>query len=232
MKRLYVFLVAITLVIATDAFSKRGSGGFSSSRSSSSSSSRSYSKPAAKTIPAAKANVKKSKSTKSTLKKSTNTTKPKAVAKTKMDKKLNKKMASTDKAAAQKYGTKKSAETAYKTKLLESNKYTSPTAPATRPSHIPQHISVGGNRYASTYGVLPGGGYGYGYYDPTGIFIAMTAHHMMVDAHQMRMAGYGNWDANGRPIVYRDSGMTIVWTIVGLLLVVVIVGAIWKVSTD
>lgn len=245
MKKLITLITIISLVGICDIFAKSygGSRSFSSSRSSSSSKSFSSSKstksfsskkatPAQKKATAAKqAAQKKATAAKQKARAEKKAAKKKAVAKSKMDKKLNKKMASTDKAAASKYGTKAKAESEYKSKLVSGNKYTSATAPTTRPTHIPQNVMVGGTRYNSVYGGYPGGGYGYGYYDPMGLFIAMTASQMMVDAHQMRMAGYGRWDASGQPIVYRPAPVG--WYVfIGILIVAMIGGGIWLANKE
>ena len=127
-------------------------------------------------------------------------------SKTALDQKLAKKNAllSQNNAAGKKYGTKASAETAYRSKMASSNKYTSSTPPATRPDYIPQTVSAGGRNVNVTYHALPGGGYGYGYMDPiTHTFMTLTAAHMIADAAHMSRYGYGDYDAYGRPIYHQ-----------------------------
>ena len=217
MKRVSALFAIMALFVASETFSK-GSRSSSSSRSTPSKSSSWSSKkstPSKKATPSKTWGSKKSKNA-STLKKSTST-KPKAIApKTKAEKKLAKKFAGTDKAAATAYRQKMAASTP--------NKYTSATAPTQRPSHIPQTVLIGGSSLHTSYAMFPGGGYGYGYIDPmTATFIALQPRYYHVDPYQMRAAGYGNWDASGRPIVYRTTPVGL-YIFLGIVLVCAIGG--------
>ena len=78
----------------------------------------------------------------------------------------------------------------------------------------------------TSYGRLPGGGYGYGYYDPLhpGVFMAVAAHQMMVNDAMMMNSGYGHWDNRGRPVVVHSNGALIVYfVLMGIIVVVVVV---------
>lgn len=221
-------LMALLLFVMVDA---RGySGGRSSGRSSSFSRS-SRSKPKTYSRPAKRASKPSRAVTKpSAIKKSSKTTaaKPKAVSANKLDKQRQKQMVSKDKAAFKKYSNKKQAKSAYQKKMASSNKYTNATPPASRPKNIPQNVNAGGRSVNVTYNVLPGGGYGYGYMDPmSGMFMAVAAHHMIVNASMMRSAGYGQWDASGRPVVVRSASNSVAFIVllflVGAIVVAVIV---------
>jgi hypothetical protein len=233
MRKLH-FVVYLLLIIgvSTNVYSRRGGG--SSFRSSSSRRS-SYSAPKRTTVK--KTTPRKSTPTRakksSTIKKKSTTskktaTKPKAVSTSKISKKKAKAYASQNKAAAKKYGTKKKAESAYREKLASKNKYNSPTPPSTRPDYVPQSVTINNTHVNTSYGMLPGGYYGYGYMDPiTHTMVALAAHHMMVDDMRMMQAGYGQWDSTGRPIIYRSSTGAIV---IGVIVLLVIIGVIIAIS--
>lgn len=139
-----------------------------------------------------------------------------------------------DKTAASKYTSKKQAELAYRQSLISKNKYTSATPPSTRPTYVPSSVTVSGRPTTVIYHSVPGGGYGYGYMDPlTHAFVTLAVADMIMDAHEMRNAGYGNWDANGRaivaappvyqqPVVPQESHVGAI--ILGVIAVIIIIG--------
>lgn len=88
--------------------------------------------------------------------------------------------------AGKTYASKADAEAAYKAKLAaDAPKYTSPSAPATRPSYVPQSVNYGGHPVNVTYNHYGSGGYGYGYYDPTThMFMALVAADLVLDAQR------------------------------------------------
>jgi len=210
-------LVSLCLILAMafgfEAFAKRG--GFSSggSRSYKSSSPRRSSSPSRRSSTPRRARPSKPRTPK------VKHTRSKVKANSKMDKKMAKK----DKAAANKYGTKKKASQAYKKDLVNKNKYNSPTAPSKRPEHIPQNVTINNQVTKVSYGGFAGGGYGYGYYH-NGIFMALAMDHMLMDATRMRMAGYGHWDAHGHPIYYQSSAGIVAGVVIGIIIVIIIVG--------
>jgi len=230
-RRISMFVIVMMLMVATHAVAKSyGSRSFGGSR-------RSYSAPRRST-PTPKRTVTKKAAKpkpKSTVAKKKVAPKPKTVAKKKSamptkkpakgsraEKKLNKKMAKTDKAAAAKYGNRKNAKKAYSKDLAKKNSYKSKTPPAKRPDHIPQNVTINNVNVGTSYGMLPGGMYGYGYMDPvSNMFMALSAHHMMVDYHQMRMAGYGHYGIDGQPIVYHSSSAGL---IIGIVFGVIFIG--------
>ncbi len=190
MKKLPILLTVILTFLVSDVFSKSRSsrsGGFGGFRSKSTPS-KSYN-----TV-----KVKKSTSNWSTKKvapkpiKSINTSKvkPKAVSKNKLDVKQTKRQASST-VSKKKYSSKKDAENAARKDLLKKNTYTSSKAPSTRPSHVPNSVTRNGRSYDVDYHPMPGGGYGYGYRDPTsGLIISLLAADMIMDAAYMRNHGY------------------------------------------
>jgi hypothetical protein len=150
------------------------------------------------------------------------TSKPKAVSNNSIDKKQAKAIASQNNNAAKTYGSKANAEKAFREKLSTSNKYTSPTPPAVRPANIPQTIVINNTSVSPSYGMLPGGHYGYGYYDPmTNMMVALAANQMMVDNAMMRQSGYGQWDDSGRSVVVHEPSSSS-----AIVLVLVILGAV------
>jgi hypothetical protein len=193
-----------------------GSSSFRSSSPSRSAPSRSAPRQVVK--PVQSRDVKKP----STFKKQETVVKPKSVATNKIDKKKSKAMASRNKEASKKYGTKANAEKAYREKLLSSNKYNSSTPPSKRPDHIPQSITINNNSVNTSYGMFPGGGYGYGYYDPiSNMFTTLAIHQMIVNDARMMEAGYGHWGNNGRPIrAYSCFSIIIVSIVIVIVLCV------------
>lgn len=160
---------------------------------------------------------------KSIIKKKTSTKKPKAVSKSKMDKKQTKAMRSKNTAAAKKYGNKKTAAKAYKSDMVKQNNYSSSTAPKTRPANIPQTVVIAGTPGIAVGYRSFGGYYGYGYMDPvTQVYMALATQHMLVNDMAMQRAGYGHWNANGTPIVYRNTGAVVLWA----LIIIIGLGAI------
>jgi hypothetical protein len=132
--------------------------------------------------------------------------KPKAVSNNFMDKKQAKAIASQNNVAAKTYGSKANAEKAFRDKLSASNQYNTSTPPAVQPTNIPRTIIINNTSVPSSYGMLPGGHYGYGYYDPmTHVMVALAANQMMVNNSMMRESGYGQWDDSGRPIIVHES---------------------------
>jgi len=253
------FLILIGLssdVLSRGGSSSRSSSSRSSSSRSSSSSSRSSSRPSTpstiKKVPSTTSTVKKAPAPvtntttvnkpetrttaqPSTIKKTTTTKteKPKAVKTSAVTKQKAKAMASTNKAAAAKYGTKANAEKAYREKIAASNKYNSPTPPATRPDNIPQSITINNMSVRPDYGMLPGGYYGYGYMDPvTHMMVALTAHQMIVNDAMMMNDGYGQWDSSGRPVIVHTGtsrGLIILFVIIGFVFIMVVILKISKV---
>jgi hypothetical protein len=99
-----------------------------------------------------------------------------------IDSKLSKNTATTGKT----FTSKADAESAYRSKLASQNTFTTSKAPSTRPEYIPQTVSSGGRTVNVVYHSVPGGGYGYGYYDPmTHMFMTLAATQMIMNAsHQ------------------------------------------------
>jgi len=220
-----VFFLSLSLLVTSDVYARRGGGSFSSP-------SRSVpSRSAPRTAPRKTAPTKPSTITK----KSVTNQKPKAVSKNKLDQKQQKMLASKDKEAFKKYSNKSQATDAYKESLAKNSTYTNSTAPTQRPSHIPEKITQNGQPVNVTYNVLPGGGYGYGYMDPvTMAFIALTPRYYVVDPYAMRSAGYGQWDASGRPVITRvgpsspllpppPPGWIVFWIVIIIIAGVVVV---------
>jgi hypothetical protein len=148
--------------------------------------------------------------------------KPKAVSNNFMDKKQAKAVASQNNVAAKTYGSKANAEKAFRDKLSASNQYNTPTPPAVQPTNIPRTIIINNTSVPSSYGMLPGGHYGYGYYDPmTHVMVALAANQMMVNNSMMRESGYGQWDDSGRPIIVHESN-----PVTALIYFILIVGAV------
>lgn len=164
---------------------------------------------------------------KSTIKKTTTkkNEKPKAVSTSKIDKRQSKAMKGKNTAAAKKYGNKKSATKAYRSDLAKKNKYTSSTPPSTRPSHIPPTVVHGGITYQTRYSVLPGGGYGYMRYNPlTGMYYVMDPIDYLIMESAMMNAGYGHWDARGRPVTYGPgAGLVVLYIFLGCIVVVILI---------
>ena len=213
MKRLLIAVIGVILVLGFESDARRSGGSFGGSSSRRSSS---FSSPSRKSTPTRQVTKK------STIKKTKTSTKekPKAVSKSTIDRKQKKALVKKDKEAAKKYGTKAKAETAYRSDLKKKSTYTSPTPPDTRPKHIPEHVSVNNQQVNVVYGNYGGGTYGYGYYDPMGTFMAIAAADMIVDAHMMRTAGYGQWNAQGRPIVHNPvTAGAVVTVFVGIILI-------------
>ena len=200
MRRLmFVFFAVLLMVGSADIIAKRGGSSFRRSTS------KSFSKKTTtkKTVAPKKTRT----DNKSTIKKKASTKKPKAVSKNKMDKKQTKAMRSKNTAAAKKYGNKKTAAKAYKTDMVKKNNYSSSTAPKTRPANIPQTVVIAGNPGIAVGYHSFGGYYGYGYMDPvTQVYMALATQHMLVNDMAMQRGGYGHWNANGAPVVYRDRG--------------------------
>ncbi len=204
MRLLITMLIAITMFTGL-LEARRGSSRSSSSRSSFSSSKKTGSswgskKKAYVSPTKKKAYVSPTKSygsnkkiTKSAVKKSNFSVQKDAKQQKRM--KLNKKYAQKDKAAKAKYKDKKAATKTYKSDLAKKNNYTSSTPPKERPKHIPSTVKTStGKTVNVTYNNYGSGGYGYGYYNSTGLFVQLAATAMIVDAMQMRHAGYGHWD--------------------------------------
>lgn len=218
------FICSILLVGAFNEVLARRSGGSSFSRSSS----RSYSRPASKPSTSSR----KSSSVIS-KKKSNLSSKPKARTNSKLTKAVKKKNAESNKKYS-KYGkdARKQAAIDFKKSnewkstsqdLAKKNKFDSPNPPSTRPEHIPQNVTVNGSPYPTTYGMLPGGSYGYGYMDPTGVMIALAAHDMMVTNSMLRTNGYGTYGSNGTVVVQRASHVGLVISCIAILLVIAII---------
>ena len=252
MPRLTVFLLSAILVLAgietSDA--RRSGGGFSSSRSSSSSSrswssskttSRTKSGSEIKTAPKKKQEkaVVSKKATQgrtksgSKIKTTSKDAKPKGkiTKKSTVDQKMAKKLAADKRT----YKSKAEAETAYKQKMGE-NKYK--TKPATRPNHIPETYSTGGQTYNT---VFVGGQYGY---HVGGVFRPYTYTDYVVDRAMMVAAGMWMYDDityhNGvasyhAPVVHTTpvrsaptnrNDVMIVLIVIGAIVAVVVIGFI------
>lgn len=249
MKRSIHFVLCLLIVIGTsDIFARGGgrssfsSGSRSSSFSRSSSSSKSTSgigrssrsstlksSTASKKTEGVKTGVKST----STVNKAAaaKSQKPKAVAQSKLTKKKQKAMAQQNNAASKKYGNKKNAESAFREKMSNQNKYNSSTPPTKRPDYVPQNVTINNTHVSTSYGMLPGGGYGYGYMDPTThLFCALAAHHMMVNDAMLMNYGYGSYGVNGQPIMISTgaSVVTILFWIIGSIVLLVIIIVIIK----
>lgn len=160
--------------------------------------------------------------------------KAKAQSKSNLTKAVKKKNASANNKYS-KYGkdARKQAATDFKKSnewknksqsLAKNNKYNSPTPPSQRPEHIPQNVTVNNTTVNTSYGMLPGGYYGYGYMDPIiGTMVALAAHDMMVTNAMLRNHGYGTYSASGAVVVTRDPIGIILGIIFGLLFLGVIV---------
>lgn len=233
----FIFSLCVLLLIgsSSEIFSARYGGGSSfrssgsSFRSTSSGSSFRSSTPKPASAPRMTTSPSTFKSTPAVAPKPTSSVsvKPKAVSTSKIDTKKSKVMASQNKQSAQKYGTKANAEKAYREKLISSNKYNSPNPPTTRPANIPSNVTVNNVSVGTTYGMLPGGGYGYGYYDPVShMFMALAMNQMLVNDAMMMESGSGHWDSTGRPIVvHNNSGLMIFFIILGSIVVILVVVA-------
>jgi hypothetical protein len=141
------------------------------------------------------------------------------------DKKMSKMMAQKNNDAAKKYGSKQAATQAYSQKLASQNKYSSPTPPSQRPTYVPSTTNVGGKPVNVTYNRYPGGGYGYGYYDPmTHAFIALAATQMIVSASDLEHHGYGHYSNTGAPVVVHSgpSALGIIFSLFGIAVLIVI----------
>lgn len=239
MKHSLHFVLCFLIVIGTsDIFARRGGGSSfrssspsrsSSFRSSPSRSSRSSSFKSKKSTPAKKS----TRATKSSTLKKTSTSKkakPKAVARSKVAKKKQKALAQKNNAAAKKYGNKKNAEKAFREKMSSQNKYTSSTPPSKRPDYVPQNVTINNTHVSTSYGMLPGGGYGYGYMDPTThMFCALAAHQMIVNDAMLMNHGYGSYGPGGQPVMMSTGAsiaMIIIWIIVACVVIALIIVAI------
>jgi len=139
-----------------------------------------------------------------------------------MDKKQAKAIASQNKVAATKYGSKTNAEQAFRDKLYASNRYNTPTPPAVQPASVPRTIIINNTSVSPSYGILPGGYYGYGYMDPmTHVMVALAANQMMVNNSMMRESGYGQWGDDGRPVIVHDSS-----PVTGIVYILIILGVV------
>lgn len=190
MKNFLTVMAILLAFITTEAFAgKSRSGGFS--RSKSSYSKPSYSKPKV-SKPSYKYNKPKATksfgSNKSTVK-NNSSFKPKAVSKNKLDAKQTKKVSSNK--STKRFKTKKEAEAAARKSLAKKNSYTSSKPPAKRPDYVPRNVTRNGRSYDVNYYPMPGGGYGYGYRDPTtGLIVSLLAADMIMDAAMMNRYGY------------------------------------------
>ena len=253
-KLTYLFLIAFFAFATTEDLYARRSGGSrsSSSRSSWGSSSRSSSRSSWGSSSKSSSSSKKSSwgssskgkstSSKSTVSRPKTTTSKTSIPAPKKKLVPRKPISATDKkriAAAKTSGTyyknrdKATADFKAKHAKTYTSKYA--TKPATRPAHIPQTYSSGGRSYNITYNAGYGG---YGYMGPSGSWIMYD---MMTDAIMMNAMmnqrgyiverDYYNNVPVSRPVVVRESRPMSVWGfLLGLVIIVVIVGAIVIVS--
>lgn len=131
------------------------------------------------------------------------------------------------------YATKADADAAYRAKLAKTT-YNTATAPATRPTYIPQRVHVGSSDVDVVYSRRSDGSYGYGYYDPTThMFLTLAATQMVINAqHQAEIDRmYATPTVVSRPAVVTQttnsgetSPLTVVLIVLGL--VVFLVGVI------
>lgn len=226
-----VFLAVLMFVGSADILAKRGGSSRSSTRSSTKST-KSVFKPKPKPAKKVVAPKKTRTDNKSTIKKVAPSTKqkPKAVSKNKMDRKQTKAMKSKNAAAGKKYGNKANAAKAYKADMAKKHtQYRSSTPPKTRPASVPQSVNVGGASRNVTYVSLGGGMYGYGYMDPvTSMYVALAANQMVANDMALRNAGYGHYNANGTVVVYRNTGAIILWSVIGMFVLIVIIAVVVK----
>ncbi len=144
-------------------------------------------------------------------------------------KKPSKKQIKANKAANKKYGNRKKASKKARADLAKKNRYTRKTPPARRPSHIPQNVTINNRSYGTSYGMFPGGGYGYGYMNPlTGLFCAMAANQMIVNDQYMAQNGYGAWGAQRQVYHSNSGGLGFLYFIIGMCLVVVVGVFVYK----
>lgn len=229
MKRFSVLFLSLFLtltIIEVDArFSSSRSSSFSSgSRSSFGKSS--VSKPSrTSSFKSKSSSIGRTKSSSGLFKKSSST-KPKAVSTNRIDKKRQKALAAKDKTAFRKYSSKTEAQKAYRKKMIQKNRYESPTPPDKRPEYIPQNVTINNSQTQVSYGQLPGGGYGYGYQDPmTNTFTALAAYHILTNDSHMRNAGYGRWDESGKPVVV-EKGLSAAQIFLIVILIAAGVGVV------
>lgn len=244
MRHYIVALICSIMIIGVtdEAFARR-----SSSSSFSRSSSRSYSRPSTSRRSTSTPSKRKSTSSftkkkastekKATVSKTPSKSKPKAQSQSKLTKAVKKKNAQANKKYSQ-YGNNARSKAAadfkqskeWKTesqKLASQNQYKSSTPPPSRPEYVPQNVTVGGSSVPTTYGMLPGGYYGYGYMDPvTGSMMALAAHDMMVTNAMLRTHGYGTYGAGGAVVVQRDPIADRMGVIIGGIIALILAGVI------
>lgn len=214
MKKYTVTILALLLMFASvdakfggGSFSGGGSRSFSSSRPSTSFSS---SKPSAS--PSFSTNKTTS---------SFGATKSNAV---------DSKMAQGSATAGRGFTSKADAESAYRSKLVTQSTYTSPTPPAMQPSYVPHTVVNNGHTVNVIYHQMPGGGYGYGYYNPmTNAFVALAATEMVLDAQRQSevnamYAQQLRQDANQYQQPPPQDDDSNVWIVVLMVIVVAVAG--------
>lgn len=188
MKKFLTVMAVLLAFLVSETFAKSRSSGFSRSSSKSSFSKSSY-KSSKSSYKTTKPKSTSSWGKKSTVKSNTSTVKPKAVSTNKLDAKQTKKVTSNK--STKRFSSKKEAETAARKSLIQKNSYTSSKPPTKRPEYVPSTVSRNGRSYDVKYYPMPGGGYGYGYRDPTsGLIVSLLAADMIMDAAMMNRYGY------------------------------------------
>ncbi|MFQ5645768.1 MAG: hypothetical protein ACE5GM_02465 [bacterium] len=120
------------------------------------------------------------------------------------------------------FASRKSAQSAYRNSHRMKNKFKS--KPASRPEHIPSTVNRGGRNYNVSY--YNGS---YGYYNPLGVFVALTAADMLVTNAMMRSAGYGyGYGPYQGAHYYRSGGMSFWSGMLMFFLIIYIAGLIRK----
>lgn len=221
LKSFLMMVMMIVLTIGGDVWARggRSSGGGSRSSSSRSSSYRSSSSSTRSTNRSStiqRNNSSTNRNRDAVTNNNTTTRQQQAVTNNRstnaVDRNLARQNATRNNAASQRYGNRASAESSYRSNLTSRNTYTSATAPTTRPAHIPQTVTTPGGRtnVNVTYNRLPNGSYGYGYTNSDGLFVALAANQMMVNAAMLSSAGYGHYNVDGTPRIVTVPQTTVV----------------------
>lgn len=221
---LAVVMAAIMMAAPSETYAQRRGG--SRSRSSTRSAPRAKSAPKAKARPkAAKPARGQKKVGKASAKKGDWGSSKKKAGKSKKATRADAKAYEKAKASGKAFKDRKGAMNKFSSDPANQKKYTSKYAskPATRPGHIPQTYSSGGNTYNISYNQAHGG---YGHMDAVGTFILYNS---MADMamrpyydRQMAMAGYHV----GPPVVYRSSIGTWIIALVVIVAAVMVVSAL------
>lgn len=143
---------------------------------------------------------------------------------------VDSKMAQGSATAGRGFQSKADAESAYRSKLATQSTYTSPTHPTVQPSYVPHTVVNNGHTVNVIYHQMPGGGYGYGYYNTmTNAFVALAATEMVLDAQRQSevnamYAQQLRQEANQYPQPPPQDDESNVWIIVLMSIVVIVAG--------